>query len=111
MRKKVVTKVVLVSVVFINVSALLLVTGCAQKPEQEGGWISVEKPPIRVVYINKHQSVSPEMVHALVKQVGGFKYENYRFNDGVSISFDAHAHQSSDISNSSNVDIGKTNEK
>jgi len=89
----------------IRLVPLLLLVGCVQKPEVTGSWVSVTKPPIQIVYMNKDETITPEVVFGLVKQVEAHPYKNYKFNENIGITVDATSHQSSVLTNE--VSIGK----
>jgi len=98
-------KTALVFIVFVEVSSFMV--GCASKPETETGWVSVTKPPIRVIYINRHGAVPASMVHGIIKQVEAFPYHDYHFNESTGVLLESTSHQSSSTSNSSSVDISR----
>jgi len=81
----------------------LLLCGCAEKPEIKGSWLSITKPPIHIVYVNKADVITPDVVQRLVGEAKLVPYENYKFNETVLISSNFTAHQSSDLANASSV--------
>ena len=101
--KKQYVRGVLVFIVSIHTASF--VTGCATKHKTQTGWVSVTKPPIQVIYVNRHGAVSPKIVHGIIKQVEAFPYHDYKFNDVTGITIDANAHQSGSQSNVSSVSV------
>ena len=87
---------------------MVVLAGCAQKPESKGAWISVEKPPIRIVYMNKAETITPEMVRLCIAQAKSVPYKDYKFNESIKVVLDANSHQSSSITNVSDVDVKGT---
>ena len=79
----------------------LLLCGCAEKPEIKGSWLSITKPPIHIVYVNKADAITPDVVQRLVGEAKLVPYKDYKFNEAVLISGNFAAHQSSDLDNTS----------
>ena len=71
----------------------LLLVGCAEK-DTRASWVSVEKPPIRVVYVSKVENISPEVVDGMIESVKDVPYANYPFNPSIEIGLDANSHKS-----------------
>ena len=84
-----------------------LLVGCGQaNKEIAGSWVSVEKPPLRVIYVNEKKSVSPEMVQHLIRQVKTIPYKDYKFNDNIGISVSGSG--SSQVSNTQSDTVSVT---
>ncbi len=87
--------------------AALAILGCSSRPHyQPKAWVSVTKPPIRIIYMDYEKDITAETVHRLTQQVKDVKYEDYKFNENanISIGFDAEAHSSH--SDATSVAIG-----
>ncbi len=68
--------------------------GCSTEIKQQSSWISVEKPPIRIIYVNKAGAISDATVTNLVRQATGVRYKDYSFNENVGVSINANASRS-----------------
>ena len=88
----------------IKLLPLLLLTGCAQKPDLHGSWFSVEKPPIKIVYINRDDVVSPEVAYRLTRMASQVPYKDYKFNENANVSLTATGVQDIAVSNSTELD-------
>jgi hypothetical protein len=75
----------------------LFILGCSDKPEI-AGWVSIEKPPIKVVYVVRDKMITPETVRALIGQVSLLPYEDYMFNSSVTIGISNQEQISEDLS-------------
>ena len=77
---------------------LPLVIGCSQRPQPKA-WVSVEKPPMRVIFVDNEHDIHSDTVHRLVNQIKGIKFEDIDFNSetmiGIQYDADWNAHQSS----------------
>jgi len=91
----------------LSLTVSILLVGCAEKPEIKGSWVSITKPPIQIVYMNKADIISPEVVFGLVKQVEAHPYKNYKFNENIGITVNAASHQSSVLTNDVSIDKGE----
>ncbi len=83
-------------VLFINIGAVIL-TGCTSRPGyQPKSWVSVTKPPIRVIYMDYEKDIDANTVHRLTEQVKTVPYRDYMFNENanINIGFNAAAHSS-----------------
>jgi hypothetical protein len=58
-------------------------SGCAK--HQPKAWVSVEKPPIRVIYLDYDKDISANTVHCLVEQVKDTKFHGTPFNPSTEI--------------------------
>ena len=94
------SRAVLVFIVILHSMALL--TGCTDKQPARVAWVSIEKPPIRLIYVNRQDLVSDETVHHLLQHIERQPFKNYKFNAGIKIKLDANAHQS-DIESDSDI--------
>jgi len=84
-------KVALIFTVSLHTGVFLI--GCSSKIPQPKAWVSVEKPPVRVIYIDYEKDITADTVHKLTDQVSRVRYEDYKFNDNaiVGISYDVKA--------------------
>jgi len=87
----------------IRLTPLLLLVGCAQKPEVTGSWVSVTKPPIQIVYMNRDEVITPDVVYEMMDRAARFPYKDYQFNSVTGVSVDATSHQSSSTVNSTEI--------
>ena len=62
-----------------------IIIGCAQKIQPKG-WLSVEKPPMRVILVDNEKDINQNMVHMVIGHVAMEKYKDYKFNDKAEIS-------------------------
>ncbi len=59
--------------------SLLLLFGCAQP--QPKGYVSIEKSPIKITYIDYHNDITPYTVQVLVNQVKNVPYKSHDLNE------------------------------
>ena len=78
---------------YLTLFSVLVLLGCAEK-ETKASWVSIEKPPIRVIYVSKVENIPPEVVNEMVQSIKDIPYANYPFNPSVKIGLDAKAHTS-----------------
>jgi hypothetical protein len=90
--KKRVTKLVLVFVVVTHTLALLV--GCSDKQPARVAWLSVEKPPIKVIYIDEQGNLDPVITTKVFDIVGQTRYHNIKINENTNVSVTASSHQS-----------------
>ena len=100
-------KGVLVFIAVLHTMALF--TACAKKPKVQGSWVSITKPPVQIVYTNRYNVVTPEVVRQLVRAASLVPYKDYQFNSITGVSGEFNGHQSSTIGNSSEVNINNGN--
>jgi hypothetical protein len=74
-----------------------LLVGCSDKPEV-ASWVSIEKPPIKIVYVDRDRTITPETVRQLVGQARLFPYEDYQFNTAANIGISNEQSISEDLS-------------
>jgi len=86
--------------------ALPVLVGCTSN-FQEASWLSVEKPPIRVIYISKADHIEPEVVHGVIASVKDVPYQNYGFNENVGVLLDVNSHKSLTKSNTQSYTVSK----
>ena len=75
-------------------SLSIIFTGCTRPTSKTMSWISIERPPIRVIYIDEHHSISDDTINEIFKHIDGTKYSNYKFNKTIGISSNAKADRS-----------------
>ena len=92
-------KVVLIFILVLHNAVFL--AGCADKNPARAEWLSIEKPPLRVIYVSQNP-MGEEFVHHLVQHVENQPYRNYKFNEKTGIELNANAHQS-DMESDSDV--------
>lgn len=80
-----------------------LLAGCNITPDVKSEWVSVEKPPIRVVYISR--KIDPNTVSRIIEQTKLVPYKDYKFNDSTIIKADATAHKSASALTVSTVGV------
>ena len=76
-------------------------SGYSDKNPARAEWLSVEKPPLRIIYVSQNP-MGEAFVHHLVQHVENQPYRNYKFNEKTAIELNANAHQS-DIESDSDV--------
>ena len=79
--------------------SLAFFTGCSDRQPARVEWISIEKPPLRLIYVSQ-KPIADETVHHLLQHVEKQPYKNYKFNEGIKIELSANAHQSDTESDS-----------
>ena len=89
--KFVLTFIILVLVVSI-IAAIL--GGCSDKNPARVAWLSVEKPPIKVIYIDEQGSLDPVITAKVFNIVGNTPYRNIQINESTSVTASGSSHQS-----------------
>ena len=86
-------KIVLVFIVTFHTVAFF--SACSR--QQPKAYVSVEKPPVKVTYIDFHKDITPETVDMMIRHAMRFKYEEMIMNDKneIIIDYNADAHGSS----------------
>lgn len=92
--KKLFVKIIL-TVTFIS-AILPTIIGCTTHREPKA-WVSVEKPPIRVIYVDYSSDIQPATVHKITQQVSRLKFEDYDFNENTTIGIDVAANINSTV--------------
>ena len=93
-------KLVLIFIVAIQLIGMII--GCTPKAQPKG-WVSVEKPPMRVIVFDNEEDIKQETIRMIMKEVGSQKYESYPFNEttqvgvGFDIGVDHHTSSNSQI--------------
>ncbi len=73
-------------IIFIMVAIVLyVITGCSQI-NQHRAWVSVEKAPMRIIYVDDSDKMDHIFIGKLVNHVGSQEYKDYYFNESTSIS-------------------------
>jgi hypothetical protein len=88
MRKRTVTKTVLISIIFINVSALLISTGCAVKHRP----IIINVPPNRVAIGGSMDTRQQKVLFKTLEMLLAKPYHPYEYNFPLSadVEYDTH---------------------
>jgi len=115
MIKRKLTKSVLVFIV--SIQAIALLSACSQRvePEKPTAWLSIEKPPLKIVYITKVENITDNTANMFLNHAKRFPYKSYPFNEASRVEIDVNAYKSisteesvtSSVSNSLSVDSGK----
>ena len=66
---------------------LPLVIGCSTKPQPKA-WLSIEKAPMRVIFVDNERDIKSETVHRLVNQMKDMKFDKVEFNQDTFIGMD-----------------------
>ena len=91
----------------LSIVAILAMTGCDRQPSRVA-WISVEKPPIKVIYIDKQGELDPVITDRVFSIVGHTPYRNLKLNETTSVSLEANSHQSDVESDTDSTSISTT---
>lgn len=100
------TRAVLVFIVVLNGTALI--TGCDRQPARMA-WVSIEKPPIRLIYVNQQELIDSETVHHLLQHIEKQPYKEYAFNPTIGIKAETSLHQSDTESDTDSTTVNKGN--
>ena len=90
------TRYVLIFIVALHTVALL--TGCSYRHKPKA-YLCIEKPPIKVTYIDFHRDITPQTVDMVMSKTYLFPYQKMKMNNEntVTVSYDAEAtHTTSD---------------
>lgn len=86
---------VLIFIVVLHTMSFIV--GCSPKAQPKG-WVSVEKPPMRVIVLDNEEDITPETIEMIIRYVGKQPYRDYRFNEttqiGVGFDVDVDHHTS-----------------
>ena len=91
------SKWILFFIVLLNIAGIIV--GCSYR-HKPVGWVSIEKPPMRVILVDSQKDVDPKTVYRIMDSMNNMPYKNYKFNEGVGISVDYQGsinHNTSDI--------------
>ncbi len=80
---------------------IALLVGCSDKNPTRAEWISIEKPPVRLIYVSQ-EPIADGTVHHLLQHIEKQPYRNYKFNDTIKIEVMANSHQT-DIESDNDV--------
>ena len=94
----------LIVIVGVSVVALLLLQGCAQKHEVKS-YVSVEKPPIKLTYIDYSRDVTPNDVDKYIHSISKVPYKNIKLNENNIV--DIHYSVSTESEHISTVNLNK----
>ena len=62
---------------------ILIVAGCSTKKEK--AWLSIEKSPMRIIYVTKPDEINTTLVDHLVKTISKVPYRKEGFNENTNI--------------------------
>ena len=81
-----------------------LVIGCSAR-HQPKAWLSVEKKPLRVIYIDYHKDITPATTQMVMREASRFKFHDTDMNPtpSVVIDYDADVHGS--YTNSTSLEV------
>ena len=73
----------------------LLLNGCSYVPHPKG-YVCVEKPPIKVTYIDYHKDITAKTVHDMMNDTKAFKWQPSTVNEKneVIVDYNAAGHHS-----------------
>ena len=96
-------KIVLGFIVVLHTLALF--TGCTGTEPDRLAWISVEKSPIKVIYIDKQGQLDPLITSKVFHIVGQTRFQDVPINSDTSVTIMAESHQSDTESNSDTTSL------
>jgi hypothetical protein len=71
----------------------LALTGCTDRQPARVAWLSIEKPPIKVIYIDEQGNLDPVLTSKMFHIVGQTPYRNIKLNENTNVSVSAQSHQ------------------
>ena len=74
------------SVVILIFIGICIVVGCTQAIQPKA-WVSIEKPPIKIVIVDNEKDITPETIDMLLQHTRRFQYQNYKFNENTNVGF------------------------
>ena len=89
---QIVLSFVILTLVVTIISVIL--GGCSDKNPARVAWLSVEKPPIKVIYIDEQGSLDPVITAKVFNIVGNTPYRNIQINNSTSVTASGSSHQS-----------------
>jgi hypothetical protein len=89
--------------------SLAFLTGCSDKQPARVAWLSVEKPPIKVIYIDEQGNLDPVITSKVFHIVNHTRFQSVPINNSTGVSVTASSHQSDAESDSdtSSLSINK----
>ena len=74
-----------------------MLVACGTKPQPKA-WVSMEKPPMRVIIIDNERDIDPGTIDMMFKHMAKIPYRKTEFNDdttiGIHYDTDIHKHES-----------------
>ncbi len=101
------SRAVLVFIVMLHSMALL--TGCTDRQPARMAWVSIEKPPIRLIYVNQQELIDDKTVNHLLQHIERQPHKDYNFNPTIGISATASFSQSDIESDTDTITVNKGN--
>ena len=105
MRNKYAIKV-LGMIASVNILAILALQGCASD-HQLKSYVSVEKPPMKMTYIDYSQDISPDDVDRYIRAVSLVPYHNVKLNENSNIDIKYNVNASSNHARSTSINTSK----
>jgi len=95
----------------VTLYTLAFLTACSDKQPARVAWISIEKSPIKVVYIDKQGKLDPVITSKMFHIVQNTPTRNIKINENTTVTVNANLHQSdveldSDVTSAS-LSMGK----
>jgi len=91
-----IVQIVLSFVILILVVTVIsiILAGCSDKNPARVAWLSVEKPPIKVIYIDEQGSLDPVITAKVFHIVSHTRTVNMAINNSTSVTASGSSHQS-----------------
>ena len=83
-----------------------LLAGCTGRQPARSNWISVEKPPIRVIMVSQ-EPFNKSSVTNLLKQVNRYPFKAYNFNDTIRVEVMSNSNRSDVDTKVRDIEVGK----
>jgi len=78
----------------LSMVVVLALAGCSDKQPTRVAWLSVEKPPIKVIYIDKQGQLDPAITSKVFEVVWTTPFRDVSINENTNISMKAESYQS-----------------
>ena len=98
------TKVTLLFVVFFNIMGLMI--GCTRH-SQPKAYVCVEKPPVKITYIDFHKDITPTTVDMMIRHARFFPYKEMQLNSSNQVIIDYTANTSEHKSDANSFEVKK----
>lgn len=75
-----------------------IITGCTQRAQPKA-WLSVEKKPMRVIYVDYHKDITPQTAQNMIDQVSKIPFHDTKIEPmtGIIVDYDDDVHRSNRI--------------
>ena len=82
-----------------------IIAGCTQHAQPKA-WLSVEKKPMRVIYVDYHKDISPETTQMVIDRLTKIPFRETDMDPmtGIVVDYDADTHHSSQVHIKTEVD-------